>query len=305
MHRQLSLTTRRLVAGLLAAAGIAYGALFVATYQKNTAPSALGPDLREVQRLLFNASRPISPMERRLEASDTPLGTGPLISGPPSSEPETADSSMRLAFSRVTNQRELSAAELSEREGERQALLDWIRSGASRSAYEQDDYELTNRTSSASITPQMLHATNFTSAAARPRVRIRSLIQERCVTCHNELDGDDTARLVPFDTYESVARYLVPDAQGDRGRPWLVAALFSLFPLAAVVGPAFAYTSHPLHVRRRLLTITIVALSSVLVCWLVGASLFNGLLAFTLVATLCVMVQWLASIVEWFGKPQV
>ena len=42
-----------------------------------------------------------------------------------------------------------------------------------------------------------------------PRVRIRSLINERCVTCHNE-DGDDTARLVPFDTYESIARYLRP-----------------------------------------------------------------------------------------------
>ena len=79
MFQKLNLTTRRLLAALLATAGLAYGALLVTTYVKTTAPSSLSPDLGELRRLLYQAAKPISAMERRLEASDTPLGTGPLI----------------------------------------------------------------------------------------------------------------------------------------------------------------------------------------------------------------------------------
>src|SRR5262245_60877446 len=115
MVRQIPLTTRRVLAVLLAAAGVAYGALLVATYLNTTAPSSLGPSLSEVRRLLFNADRPISPMERRLEASDTPLGTGPLIS----SESVTGKS-MRFAFTGLSEEvaKPLSTVELDQREGE-------------------------------------------------------------------------------------------------------------------------------------------------------------------------------------------
>src|SRR5262245_3031896 len=111
MAQQLPRMTHRIFAAILAAIGVAYSALLVVTYLQTTAPSSLGPDLSELDRLLFHASRPISPMERRLEAADTPLGTGPLISGP---------ASMPLPFSNRlhANDTPLSATELAEREGE-------------------------------------------------------------------------------------------------------------------------------------------------------------------------------------------
>src|SRR5207244_11970688 len=94
-----------------------------------------------------------------------------------------------------------------------------------------------------SITPEFLvHKAIATTASEPPRVRIRSLINERCVTCHNE-GGDDTARLVPFDNYQSIAPYLRPEDHGNAGRAWLIAALVSLFPLATFASAAAAFTS--------------------------------------------------------------
>ena len=195
-------------------------ALLVVTYLHTTPPSALAPELADLNRLLYRTERPVSPMERRLEASDTPLGAGPLISGPSASGVNssiltTNDSSMRFAFTDPSDgqAKSLTAAELAEREGERQALLDWIRSGASQAAYARDDYRLSSSAASKTITPAFLvDSTSVATDPSPPRVRIRSLINERCVTCHNEADGDDTARLVPFDTYDAIARYLVPDS---------------------------------------------------------------------------------------------
>src|SRR5262245_46460064 len=137
MVRQLPLTRRYTLAGLLIVAGVTYGALLVATYLQTTPPSALGPRLAELKGLLFADEKPVSPMERRLEAADTPLGTGPLISGESAGE-----KSMRFAFGEQSGDlgRALTKDELAQREGERMALLDWIRGGASRTAYERDDY---------------------------------------------------------------------------------------------------------------------------------------------------------------------
>src|SRR5262245_28949224 len=134
MLHQLTLNVRRSLAALLAAAAVAYVALLAATYFKTTAPSLLVPDFGELDRWLFSAAPPISPMERRLEAADTPLVAGPLISGPTMGSP----------FARKSNEgtQALTQTDLDEREGERQALLDWIRSGASKSAYDQDDFAL-------------------------------------------------------------------------------------------------------------------------------------------------------------------
>ena len=61
------------MAGLLAVAGIAYAGLVVATYVRTSASNALRTKLSDLRRLAFHTEHPMSPMERRLEASDTPL----------------------------------------------------------------------------------------------------------------------------------------------------------------------------------------------------------------------------------------
>jgi hypothetical protein len=225
-------------------------------------------------------------MQRRLEAADTPLGMGPLITGrSPSQLAELTKSA--------------TTTDLAYREAERFALLDWIRSGASRAAYERDDYALAHSASASSITPEFLtREASATNASAAPHVRIRSLINERCLTCHND-DGDDTARLIRFDTYDSIARYLIPDDHTARSRAWLFAALFSLLPLASLACSAFAITNHSLTTRKKLLAITLAALAIVAAAWLLGSTLILFTAFFA--ALICVMVQILATITELLG----
>jgi hypothetical protein len=297
---KLPFNWRCVLAGLLIAAGIGYGALLVATYLHTTPPSALGPTLAELNRLLFTGERPISPMERRLEAADTPLGTGPLISGE-----SAGGESMRFVFAGRSDElvEPLSSSELAQREGERLALLDWIRNGANRTAYERDDYVIANTAGISAITPELLvRDVSSKEISGRPHVRIRSLINERCVTCHNTEDGDDTARLIPFDRYEPIARYLVLDDQGNRARPWLVVSLVSLFPFAAFVCSAFACTSRPLAIRQRIIAMTIAVLAILFVSWLAGSLLAPVLFAAAVIALICIELQLLASVAELLGK---
>ena len=149
----------------------------------------------------------------------------------------------------------------------------------------------------------MHEASNGSSA---PRIRIRSLINERCVNCHHE-DGDDTARLIPFDSYQAIALYLRPETHADSGRPWLVSALLGLFPLALLAASALSLTRYPLVTRRAILAFTAAALAAMAACWL--GSYLAPLLAAAAIAVICVMVQILASIQtllgsgSWFEAP--
>ena len=235
---------RRLSVPLLATAGLAYIVVLAATYFQATAPGSLAPNPAELRRLLFQAARPISALERRLAAADTPLGAGPLI---------TMGTSMESPFYGQS----LTAAERAGRDGERLALLDWIRSGASRAAYERDDYVIMSSAASPAFTPQFLVAdmskigvaSATTDSSAPVRVRIRSIFNQRCVNCHHA-DGDDTARLIPFDSYESIAVYLRPETHADRARPWLIATILSLFPLATLAGLTVFWSPSSAHLSR-------------------------------------------------------
>jgi hypothetical protein len=199
----------------------------------------------------------------------------------------------------------MTATDLTQREAERQALLDWIRSGANRSAYERDNHAVADPVLVSLITPELLiREPSATNASAVPHVRIRTLINERCLSCHND-DGDDTARLIPFDTYDSIARYLIPDDHTARARVWLLAAILSLFPLAIFAAPAFALTSHPLAARKTLLAITITALTILTASWLLGSLFVPLLLLAAFFAVISVMVEILATVAEFLGiQPQ-
>jgi len=224
MHRRVYI---HLIAWTILTASASYLALFITTYFKTTAPGSLAPDLVELHRLLFQAAKPVSALERRLAAADTPLGTGPLV---------TMGTSIESPFYGLS----LTADERVERDGERLALLDWIRSGANRAAYDADDYALAQPSEITAITPQFIRVVSGAGDYNTTRVRIRSIINERCVNCHHE-DGEDTARLIPFDSYDAIAIYLRPEDNADGARPWLLATVLSLLPLATIVGLTFLW----------------------------------------------------------------
>ena len=247
---------------LLAAAGVGYAALVCAAYFQLTPASALLPDLDEFDRLIYASEKPVSTIERLLEAGGDRMDGG---------------GSMRPAFTVQSlgwedAARNLSAAQnrnlLAEREGERLALLDWVRSGASRTAYAEDDYRL----SAAAVAGPMTSAYRLNAAASGPagtRVRIRTLIADRCVTCHGENGRHDTARFIPLDSYEQLEPRLRPQPPRIE-RQWIVAALGALVPLAVVAGAGYWHTSQPLATRWLTATLTAAALAAMLACWLLG-----------------------------------
>lgn len=249
---------------LLTAVAIGYGSLLVAVYFQLTPPSSLFPDLRELDRLI--TARPVSKIEQLLEAGGDQMNGG---------------GTMRPAFTLQSIGWEDAVRNLTEdekgrllqqREGERLALLDWVRSGASRDAYSQDDYLPSGAAKIQQITAA--YRVSDPSAdvpAAAARVRIRSLIADRCVTCHGENGRHDTARFIPLDSYEQLEPRLRPESPGAQQK-WVAVALVGLLPLALVFGVGYWHTSHPLLTRSFTLTLTGSALGVMLACWLLGGS---------------------------------
>src|SRR5579875_4142543 len=72
-----------------------------------------------------------------------------------------------------------------ERDGERLAMIAWVRSGAKETEYKDDNFPLPPDLSQLTITRQMLVEQN--GEIAEPRaVKIQTLFQQRCATCHQD-----------------------------------------------------------------------------------------------------------------------
>jgi len=261
------------LAGLLLAMTAGYALLLVITYFQTAAPNRLAPTMEELDRLLFHPTRQISPLERRLASSNVPLGTGPLIVAEP------ADQTHHLTHE-----------QLIEREGERQALLAWIRSGASQQPYENDDFPLSSN-KTGPISSEFLG--DVSASPGRRHVRIRSLIHARCLGCHDE-NGDDTARLIPLGTYEDIARYLGPEAHIDHGRTWVLSALGLLFPLSGISAIAFAFGGSA-RLYRPLIAIVFGAVAVVGLCLLSGSGSLPWLLPAAAVVLIGSLLQTMVT----------
>src|SRR6476619_1823213 len=118
-------------------AGIGYLTVFVLTYLTVISPSSAGLDIRELDRLLFGfRDRQPGLIEQLLEATDGPLKRGGSM------RPAFTDQSVGWESLTENMSATEKAALIAEREGERLAVLAWIRSGLSRQAYEADQFPL-------------------------------------------------------------------------------------------------------------------------------------------------------------------
>jgi hypothetical protein len=128
------------------------------------------------------------------------------------------------------------------------------------------------------------------------RVKIRSIIQEKCVRCHSqERGGDERARNIPLDSYERVAAYCQPDHAG--GMPIRALAqtthahLLSFAMLFSLTGLVFCFTSFPVWIRVFFGPLTLLAQLGEISCWWLsrvdpvfayGIAILGGVVAVTL-----------------------
>jgi hypothetical protein len=90
-----------------------------------------------------------------------------------------------------------------ERETEKEALLAWLRDGASKADYDEDKFCLPTELAKLPIADEFK-----VPDADPPAVKIKSIIQSRCVSCHGKNAGRDAkAEEFPLERYEQIAKY--------------------------------------------------------------------------------------------------
>jgi hypothetical protein len=277
---QLSRPIRISLAVLLVAGAVGYLATASMAYLEVTSPASMWPDFQMLDRVFFGArENAVSPIERLLESTEGPMNSGGTM------RPAFTTESTGWSDLIENMPAEELAALTAQREGERLALLEWVRTGSDRKSYEADDYRLTGSA----------------------QVRIRTLINDRCATCHSENGRNDKASSFPLDTYDNIQPHTVPELIPAPRVPWLTAALLALAPLALVSGAIFWFTSHPRRARIALTAFPPTALGAALGCWLFGEpGAFSAQTIFisTAVAAAGVTIQIVASLGELLAPEQ-
>jgi hypothetical protein len=264
------------------------------------------PDLRTLDLAFFGQAKAVSTIERLLESADGPMNRAGTM------RPAFTDKSVDWESLTQNMAADEKAALLDQRENERLALLAWIQSGLNRQAFEADDFRWDAAGDRRPITPTYLAAdqTSTDEAAAdqaNRRVRIRSIVTDRCVTCHGENGRHELARWIPLDSYENIERHCRPEVDAAANAEWPRIALLALLPLGIVSGSVFYFTATPLATRRCLTAVLCAALAMMVGCWALGrpgAIAIYLLLCAAGIAALAVTMQIVASLGELLAQKQ-
>src|SRR5262249_27349263 len=110
------------------------------------------------------------------------------------------------------NPEALAAAEeelRKEREGESLAVIAWLKSGASQTAYKEDKFCLPPELASHPLTASYLLVDDADKPVEPRAVKLTSILNDRCVRCHTtENPEDGKAGELPFNTWERLKPYV-------------------------------------------------------------------------------------------------
>jgi hypothetical protein len=209
--RDLSLASRLVVAAFLLSVGIGYISALVQLHVQHATPGKLVPGTEEAASIYYGRTG-MSQLERLLVVDEA--------------KPFNGSGTMRQAFTRKSagwtgainrraKEKHLSSRQAeeevrTEREGERLAVLEWIHAGASRAAFEQDNFVLPASLAKHSITHEFVER----GADHTKRVKIAAIVETRCARCHSESRSGSAAQF-PLDTWEQVHDYCEVSTTGS------------------------------------------------------------------------------------------
>jgi hypothetical protein len=146
----LPLAPRLVMSAFLISVGIGYFSALVQLHFQHAQPGQLLPGPAESKKTYGVGERPQSQLERLLE---TPAGT---FNGSGTMRPAfTTKSEGWKKLTKKMPQPEVEALE-ARREGDRLALLAWLRAGAKKSEYDKDEFKLPDSLASQPITDDFL-----------------------------------------------------------------------------------------------------------------------------------------------------
>jgi hypothetical protein len=256
--RAFPLPVRLVLAVFLSAVGFGYGSALVQVHFQDSRGGQLLPTGDDMVRKFHgDPTKLISPLERLVrppEHEDAPFnGQGSMVRAF-----TDKSSGWRAALKNRTE-----AEVVKERDGERDAVLAWLRAGQAKIDYDAD--KLPRPSGDAPITAEFLNEDGS--------VKIKSLFTERCVRCHQP-DGDDTkAAKFPLATYEQIKSYAKADS-GAMSLPALAQSththLLAFAVLFCVTGLTFALSSYPLWLRVTVAPMVLSAQVLEIACWWLG-----------------------------------
>jgi hypothetical protein len=274
----LSLPARLVLATFLIATGIGYLSALVQLRVQHASDGQTMPGRKELERVFSGVSGE-SHLERLLTApiSEPFNGSGSMAGA--FIDPARSSGWTKAARELQKANKKLTAEQADEkvrkqRNGERLAILDWLRNGADQKPFEDDSYPVTKelgeqldiKGEEPSITDKFLGK----DASGKPTVMIQSILQTRCVRCHRE-GASGSAGEYPLDTYAELSLYTAPEKSGGMSLPKLAQSthvhMLGFAVLWCMTGLIFACTSFPAWMRAIFGPWTLIAQVADIACW--------------------------------------
>lgn len=253
--RDLSLPARLVLSAFLISVGIGYASAMVQLhFQHSGRDGGYLPSKENVVEKFHGRKDLTSPLVK-------------LITGPETGNPDKGDN-MTPAFFKADGgeykkavKKRPEAEVHAEREGERAAVLAWVKDGVRKQYYVEDAFPL----------PADLKDKPLTEKFSNDgKAKVRSILTERCARCHDPQNGMGNAVNFPLDNYDAVAKY----AKVSRGFMSVEkltqsthAHLLSFAVLYCLTGLIFAFTSWPGLIRGVLGPLVLVAQVADVSCW--------------------------------------
>jgi hypothetical protein len=256
--RDLPGELRLVLAAFLVLAAAGYAAALVQVHYQSAGSNELLPGPDRVREIYAGpAETPRSAVERLLETDHGPMnGFGTMR---PAFTTQSRGWAELVAGLDADGRRQLGE----EREGERLALLAWVKAGADRAAYDRDDFPLGHALAGQPLTADLV--------AGPGRVKVRTLIERRCVECHSPTGRSERARLAPLDSYEHIRPRVEVRASARMALPKLAqtthAHLLGLALLYAATGSLFCLTGVGRGLKFALGPLPLVAQGIDIGCW--------------------------------------
>jgi hypothetical protein len=269
--RDLPFASRVVIAIFLMSVGVGYcSALVQLHFNGGAKPGQAipGPDQAMEVYTGKRGPKPKSQIERLLEADETLKfhGTGQMR------EAFTRKSSGWSGALRGAKAKGDDAVQklIDERDGERVALLEWVRGGAPEKAYKDDDFPLPETLKDQRISEEYV----IKEDGMPRRVKIKTLIEERCACCHAPDAGRDRdAEKFRLDSHPGIAKYTTSGKASGGGMSLNKLAqtthvhLLAFSMLYGLTGLLVSLTSYPGFIRLVVAPWALVMQLADISCW--------------------------------------
>jgi hypothetical protein len=280
--RDLTLPSRLVIATFLISVGFGYFSALVQLHFQHAPSGRLLPGTAETLTT-YHGTAGMSQLERLLRADESQS-----FNGSGSMRPAFFGKSARWRID--TNPKKKTPDEIQalriQREGEVNAVLDWIVSGMNKDEYERDKHRLSPDLAGRPITDRYLVKGPNDKPVSPAEVKIKSILDERCVRCHSVDKGGIPAQF-PLDTYEDLQGYGEKESAGGMSLTRLAQTthvhLLGFSMLFGLTGILFSFTRYPGLVRGILGPFTLVAQLVDIACW--WLSRYDPLFATVLMVT--------------------